>query len=325
MALLGSKLLNSAYLYNPNMKKILLIISICSVLFACDLREQIIDLPYDGEAPKLSIIAYLRTTDTIIASVSRSRWLSEMGYEAPDDYYPANVVVSVYEDSLLFDSLARYYFPDSDTAWYWKSASGKKPQVGHSYYFVVSADGFETIYNTPVFMPEPVPLNTSVTIVDSIGIYEGDSGPDVNQIISSLSFSFDDPANQKNYYLCRADAYNTDGVDLQLAAPLNNVMGCKTGDMGPYFNDECFNGQTAQINIPVRSFWGNFNLRDAAYLSIKLYTLSYEEYRFYETYVDQPFLVEDALFREPYNTYSNIQNGYGHVTASSVNELVIYP
>ncbi|MBK9460993.1 MAG: hypothetical protein IPN94_16585 [Sphingobacteriales bacterium] len=59
-------------------------------------------------------------------------------------------------------------------------------------------------------------------------------------------------------------------------------------------------------------------------ICIKLYT-HLTKYRFYETYVDQPFLVEDVLFREPYNTYSNIQNGYGHVTASSVNELVIYP
>ena len=326
MALLGSKLLNSAYLYNPNMKKILLIISICSVLFACDLREQIIDLPYDGETPKLSIIASFRPADTIIAYINRSQWLHEYA-TLPDveSIQPYSIKVSVYEDSILLDTLSRLRLPNNCCYDYWKSASGKKPQAGHSYYFVVSADGFETIYNTPVRVPEPVPLNTSFTIVDSIGIYEGDSGPDVNQIVSSLSFSFDDPANQKNYYNCTIYAYNADGVDLALAAPLNNVMGCKTGDMGSLFNDECFNGQTAQINIPVRSFFGDFKLRDAAYISIKLHSLSYEQYRFYETYVDQPFLVEDVLFREPYNTYSNIQNGYGIVTASSFNELVIYP
>lgn len=232
----------------------------------------------------------------------------------------------VYEDSIWLDTLSRTTLPNNYSNYsIWKSLSGKKPRAGHSYYFVVSADGFETIYNTPVRVPDPVPLNPNVTIVDSIGVYEGDSGPDVNQIISSLSFTFNDPANQKNYYSCNVNAYNTDGVDLALSAPLNNVMGCKTGNMGAAFSDECFNGQTAQVNIPVRSFYGDFKLRDAAYLSIKLYSLSYEQYRFYETYVDQPLVVEDALFREPYNTYSNIQNGYGQVTASSVNELVIYP
>lgn len=309
------------------MKKILLAAYFCCLLIGCDLRQQALEIPYDGEPPKLCMNTFLKTSDTIELSVFRSLWLHEIGDIIPrSSYQPPSIKVMVYEDSIWLDTLSRTTLPNNFTNYsIWKSLSGKKPRAGHSYYFVVSADGFETIYNTPVLMPEPVPLNTSFTIVDSIGIYEGDSGPDVNQIVSSLSFSFNDPVNQKNYYSCNVHAYNADGVDLALAAPLNNIMGCKTGDMGASFNDECFNGQTAQINIPVRSFFGDFNLRDAAYISIKLHSLSYEQYRFYETYVDQPLVVEDALFREPYNTYSNIQNGYGIVTASSVNELVIYP
>lgn len=308
------------------MRKIILTAYICCLLISCDLRHQAIDLPYDDEPSKLCMDAILSTTDTITVSVYLSGTLREYRDLINSELYqPSSIKVTAYEDSIWLDTLSRTKLPNNCCYFNWKSLSGKKPQAGHSYYFVVSADGFETIYNTPVRVPEPVPLNPNITIVDSIGVYEGDGGPDVNQIISSLSFTFNDPANQSNYYSFYVAAYNADSIDLGLSANIDNIMGCKSSGWKPTFSDVCFDGKTVQVNIPVRSFYGNFKLRDAAYLTIGIVNLSYEDYLFWETYVDQPVDVEDAIFREPYNTYSNVQNGYGIVSTSSVSTLTIQP
>ena len=304
-------------------KKCLFVGSLLFLLYACDDRSKDIELFVQNEYEQQFVLKSLLNPDSVVSiAVHHTVSASTPWSEIPFPFFVDSATVTLYEDSILVEIL-----PHTHNGIY-TSANGYRPKAQHSYYFVVSAPGYDTAYNLPEIIPDTASIE-SVVFIDSIGIYQPQNYnyflEYYGQTISRLQFSFRDPAGSYNYYALNPVLVEGSifvPTDNPFAALTDNIGGCPLQGQPVCINDECFAGVAPWVNIDIIPYYGNYTIQNMSGIKLGLATVSESYYKravSYENYVK----LDDNVFQEPYNVYSNIQNGYGLVAAYCANNRLI--
>ncbi len=297
--------------------------SLLFLLYACDDRSKDIEVFVQNEYEQQLVLKSLLNPDSVVSiAVHHTVSAATPWSEIPFPFFVDSATVTLYEDSTLVEIL-----PHTHHGIY-TSANGYRPKAQHSYYFVVSAPGYDTAYNLPETIPDTASIE-SVVFIDSIGIYQPQNYnyflEYYGQTISRLQFSFHDPTGSHNYYalspvLVEGSIFVT--TDNPFAALTDNIGGCPLQGQPACISDECFAGAAPWVNIDIIPYYGNYTIHNMSGIKLGLATVSESYYKravSYENYVK----LDDNVFQEPYNVYSNIQNGYGLVAAYCANNRLI--
>jgi len=320
-----------------------LLASLVIQVFSISCSDQLeIDLP---EHPSIGVINSILSTDVPVSvTLTCSR-----PYPSNADTSSAisNAEVKIYKDGVYMEDLTfqRYHVGNKVYRDY-LSHDNLVPEIGHQYNVKVIAQGFpEMAAETTI--PEPVPIISVDTLTDQIQF--GSQSTEAWE----FNIRFQDPPAKGNYYRLLIDraAYNEDlGVGPMglihvrvgfISNDLNLVYFERARDSFYFLNmdndiedalkpdvflsDETFNGQEYLLKLYVPKYLfldiafppvpgTKFDMRK---LYFKLYSVNEEFYSYASSYFAQRYKVND-IFSEPIQVRSNIKNGSGIFTGSSV-------
>ena len=304
-------------------------------LVSCDM-ETVIDLDIPPHEPVLVLNGLLDTETNTRVVISHS--VGAFSNAVPSFINNANVLLyqdNQFIDSLLLDttslvyvnyyddynvdSLAMYYYksdytPDKNTTY--------RVEVSHLNYTSISAETF---------------------IPDDITVYNIDVDTTSNEEKIGLTFSFDDNANQQNYYRlkvfssCIKEWEDEHGDDQELGYRGDAYMMSNDpsfpGDI-PWegytffghrvvFNDALFNGQQKTITLDVQS---DLKYAYCDTIIIEFSTFSDDTYSYYNSLGDHSEKGELGLFGgEVIPVYSNVENGLGVLISVNAQNIQLKP
>lgn len=303
--------------------RLLVSIFLCQTM-ACDDRWTYIeDYEFLPAEPSKLVLSSLLSPDSVASiAVSYTYPVTTPWTEIPVLYEVDSADVRLYEDSVLVEIMpyvgqGRYV-----------SASGFKPQVNHAYYYIVSAPGYDTAYSLPETVPDMVPI-TSYAFIDSVGLYDsadyGLADENYQVTVSQVNFYFNDPATIANYYLLRSTILeDTTYLPTEKAflRQIDGIAGCLFRGQPACVEDICFSGSPIGASIDIIPTSMQYTTQDMGGMYLDLVTITATYYKravSYEAYL----LTRDHISQEPFNVYSNIQNGYGLVAAYNTNRQLI--
>ena len=286
---------------------------------SCDDRTTFVSLPLIFEGQKLVLSSLLSPDSIINIQLTKTYPLNEQD-TIVSNYYVTDANVQLFEDSIFIENLVY-----QNNAIY-VSASNKKPQVGHAYYFVVSAPNFDTAYNQPETIPEKVPINNYL-FTDSVAVYQAShynsDAAEFNQSVSRLVFYFQDPPNQANFYSFFSSFYPTTNIDtLAFGGQYDKIAGCSLSGYPNTISDQCFNGLMVAVEQDMFPLYQGYSILNYQGTIITMQSLSPNYYKFIQSREKYASL-QDEIFTEPFNVYSNIEGGYGIVAAYNSDVLQV--
>jgi hypothetical protein len=320
------------------MKKIILSILVCSLLFSCEDMETVVNIDIPPHEAVLVLNSIIDTDTEVRVLVSHSVGAFEQ--IIPSCITDAEVLLfenNQFLDTLLIDLVNT----DSVTLYtnigenqilmnYYKS--GIIPNSGSTYKIVVNHPDFETITAT-TYIPEDI-------IVSNIQI---DTITDED--IIGFSFSFNDNGLQQNYYRLKLFSSCTktwidwdNGDTLEHGYSGRMVMmsndpsfpggipfdGYTFTDNQVVFTDDLFNGQEKNISIDVES--EGFRYSDCDTVIIQFSTFSDDTYSYYNSLGDHSEKGELGLFGgEVIPVYSNVENGLGVLISVNAQNIQLKP
>jgi len=225
-----------------------------------------------------------------------------------------NLIYVKYYDDYNADSLPMYYYtsshiPDKDATY--------RVEVKHSDYTSISAETY---------------------IPDDITLYNIDVDTISNLEKIGFTFSFDDNANQQNYYQlrlygsCEKNYEKDDEWDRGYLVMMSNDPSFP-GDI-PWegytfigdeviFTDDLFNGQSKTITLDVEA---KFEYADCDTIIIEFSTFSDDTYSYYNSLGDHSEKGELGIFGgEVIPVYSNVENGLGVLISTNAQQLYLKP
>ncbi|MDG1348442.1 MAG: DUF4249 family protein, partial [Flavobacteriales bacterium] len=230
-----------------------------------------------------------------------------------------NLVYVNYIDDDTADSLAMYYYksdyiPDNNSTY--------RLEVNHSDYNPISAETF---------------------IPDDITVYNIDVDTTSNEQKIGLTFSFEDNANQQNYYRlkvfssCVKEWEDENGDDQEFGyrgdAYIMSNDPSFPGDI-PWegytfsghrvvFSDALFNGQQKTITLDVQS---ELKYGECDTVIIEFSTFSDDTYSYYNSLGDHSEKGELNIFGgEVIPVYSNVENGLGVLISTNAQQIYFKP
>ena len=222
------------------------------------------------------------------------------------------VYVHYIDDNYNTDSLPMYYYtsdhiPDKDATY--------RVEVKHSDYTSISAETY---------------------IPDDIILYNIDVDTTSNEEKIGFTFSFDDNANQQNYYQlrlygsCEKNYEKDDEWDRSYLVMMSNDPSFP-GDI-PWegytfigdeviFTDDLFNGQSKTITLDVEA---KFEYADCDTIIIEFSTFSDDTYSYYNSLGDHSEKGELGIFGgEVIPVYSNVENGLGVLISTNAQQIYL--
>ena len=223
-----------------------------------------------------------------------------------------------YDDDTA-DSLAMYYYksdyiPDNNSTY--------RVEVNHSDYSSISAETF---------------------IPDDITVYNIDVDTTSNEDKIGLTFSFDDNANQQNYYRlklfssCTKEWENGDG-DIEEWVFRGDTRFMSNDPSFPsdipfdgytfegnnvVFTDALFNGQQKTITLDVLS---ELKYADCDTVIVRFSTFSDDTYSYYNSLGDHSEKGELNIFGgEVIPVYTNVENGLGVLISTNAQQIFLKP
>jgi hypothetical protein len=302
------------------MKRIVLYTLIVIASAAC---EKTVKIEIPKKDPKLVINGLLVKGETVSLHVGKSRGVLE-----PDNfttglleqYTVKNAVVALFENGVSIDTLL---YRTSDYTYH--SPRNRAPRDGAVYMIKATAPGF-TMTAEAV---SPVP-SQSVTagVVWNRNVRTNSSGYSEDDIIIKLN----DPAAEKNFYLIQVfmampysfvpvhcvSTLDRDIEQLQEDADPLDTENCFDGTK-LLMKDENFNGGTKQLKLSVESLVTYTHpINGKVYRPhIKVYRITEDQFRFVRS-MEVYDAASDNPFAEPTNVYTNVKNGYGIFSISTV-------
>ena len=230
-----------------------------------------------------------------------------------------NLIYVNYYDDYTSDSLAMYYYksdyiPDNNSTY--------RVEVNHSDYNPISAETF---------------------IPDDITVYNIDVDTTSNEDKIGLTFSFDDNANQQNYYRLKVfsscikeweDEYGNDqelGYKGDAYMMSNDPSFPSDIPWGGYtffgnrvlFSDALFNGQQKTITLDVQS---DLEYAYCDTIIIEFSTFSDDTYSYYNSLGDHSEKGELNIFGgEVIPVYTNVENGLGVLISTNAQQIYLKP
>ena len=225
-----------------------------------------------------------------------------------------NLIYVKYYDDYNTDSLPMYYYksdyiPEKDATY--------RVEVNHSDYTSISAETY---------------------IPDDITLYNIDVDTTSNEEKIGFTFSFDDNANQQNYYQlrlygsCQKNYEKDDEWDRGYLVMMSNDPSFP-GDI-PWegytfigdeviFTDDLFNGQSKTITLDVEA---KFEYADCDTVIIEFSTFSDDTYSYYNSLGDHSEKGELGIFGgEVIPVYSNVENGLGVLISINAQQIYLKP
>lgn len=290
--------------------RLFILVSFILLIVSCNETELKIDLP----APKPKLVVQSTFTPFTPPKVKSFSVFVNQNAGVFDSFRIdpiPDATVSLFIDG-KFDQILQY---DSVIGY----CANFFPKAGIEYSISVEKQGFEMV--TAIGMiPKKVPIKNS-ELIPFAGLDEG------KLAFSQLSVTFEDPANQTNYYEIMVLGYQ-DENDIYMLSTNDKVITSESYYPSPIlldanrprrllFNDKQINGQTHTVEMtysPPQS--GNIDKHYISYHQIFLSFRSVSEvYYLYYTTLFKHFNDRraDMLFgiAEPGHVYTNIQNGYG--------------
>jgi hypothetical protein len=275
------------------------------ILTSCELIVDI-EVPYDGDKIVLNGIQSPDQPWTI--EMTRSRYILD---EARYDFLPITQGdVTVYGDDgsvLKLDSIAQGMF-----------STNTYPLEGHTYSIVVKSPGLEDV-QSELTMPYPVRIKSVAW--DSSEVNPNPNPQFYNYSNMSLEVTFDDPADEKNYYGILLGIHSTityqnpdmterrtDSLTYYREAAIFDPAIGSEDERPRRFSDRTFNGRTytAHSDVQVQTDPDSKIYR----IDVMLVTVSEELFRYEESrnLYDE---VDGDPFAQPVQVYSNVANGFG--------------
>ena len=318
--------------------KVSLVVS-AVLLTACDAFDTIVDVDIPEEPPRLVANAFLQADSAVVLELTQSQSiLSNANLREV-----AGATATLLEEGQQVATLEEVGTPGL----YYSSFT---PTVGKNYTLQVSKSGFESVEATTFIRP-PVVIR-GLEVDTTLFIYTYNDGDSViterSVVVNEARVSFNDPADERNYYELLAYRYEqqfvgdydaqgnyfiTDTVrylaQLYLSSDDPAVSDGESdfleGDSDFYgnvlaFSDELFNGKSYTLRFKVDAYYYEGQAEPQLYIVLR--SVNEGQYRYFRS-VDLQYENEGNPFAEPVQVYSNVTNGYGIVSGSSADQVVI--
>ena len=304
-------------------------------LAAC---ETVVDVELPDQPARLVANAFLEAGQPVSVELSQSQSIL------------ANANVRSVSDAtltLLEEGQAVTTIEESETAGVYFSSF--RPSVGRTYTLQASHPGFESVEAVTVIRPPVAIQQIAYDTVVFRNTYDNGDSVVVEEYVDveEVRITFDDPANERNYYEVEAYTYEAypeftydeegnpvviDTVVSYNPQYLNSDDPVFSGEEGDFlgdegeiygetlsFSDELLNGKTYTLRFdPGTNFGGGQINRQ---LIVMLRSISEEQYRYFRS-ADLQYENDGNPFAEPVQVYSNVENGYGIFTGSSADSVV---
>ena len=328
------------------MKKILLLIFGVMLLASCTK-----EIEFNGEQtdPKLVINSLVEPGQPVKAMFSKSYFF----LDEPDTSTPEDLVAALYVNDNLIGELT----PSFDTIWEYYELeeyslvpnfyNDYRPQIGDVVKITATAHGFDEVEGATSPLPKSVEMQSDIVLLDwysqynypyySDGEYEEDSVLSIAGTLE-LTITLNDPNPGKmDYFRLIADKYSGnysygnwyflsfdyDDPVFGMSFSDNEIIDVDDLDTRPegVFTDVLFDGSTYRLKLKIRFECHVDAEFDPNYFRVpfRLEHLSKEYYNYLNTCNQGDEY--NQFFAEPYQTYSNVTNGYGIVAGRTVDTL----
>ena len=318
------------------MKKIILSILVCSLLFSCEDMETVVTINIPPHEAVLVLNSIIDTDTEIRVLVSHSVG----AFEPTIPSCISNAEVLLFENNQFLDTLSIDLI-NTDTMMFYNEygemellmnyyTSDIIPNSGSVYKIVVNHQNYESI-TASTYIPEDI-------IVYDIQI---DTVTDPDKI--GFSFSFNDNGIQENYYRLKLFSscmkiWIDDGDTVEYGYSGRMIMmsndpsfpsdipfeGYTFIDQQVIFTDDLFNGQEKNISIDVES--KGYRYSDCDTVTIQFSTFSDDTYSYYNSLGEHSDKGELGLFGgEVIPVYSNVENGLGVIISVNAQNIQLKP
>lgn len=290
------------------------IVVICILLACC---RKPVDLALPVHEPRLVLHGYVSVGELFEVAIGKSiKPAEEINSNMT---WVDNAWVVLYENGVTLDSL-RY---DAQAKRY--RAQLVKAIAGKTYTIKAGADGFPVVEATAT---ASLPVNTISTKHEkqTRTTYYGEKMDDIK-------FSFQDPANEKNFYITSIFPSQYARVGLLCVYSTDPVIERQQGDNLPFdggscisnreilFSDKSFNGTAREFTFSAASTSLETGTDPQGNLHrpyMKRYSISEDYYRYFKTTISQYGGGDFPSFHEAVIVKGNVKNGYGLFVVFSV-------
>lgn len=303
------------------MKRIVLYTLIVILATACEKTVKV-DIP--KKDPKLVINGLLEKGETVALHIGKSR-----GVLDPDNftttlieqYTVTNAVVALVENGVSVDTLV---YSASDYSY--RSPRNRAARDGAVYMIKATAPGFKMAEAT-----SEVPSQSVIAgLVWNKNVRTNSAGFSMDEI----TIKWNDPAGEKNFYLVqvhRASPYSSyTAIGCMSSADKDLELSAETDPLDPdncydggrlLMRDQNFNGNLKQLKLLTESSQlVNYTDPSNGRLHrpyVKVFRITEDQFRFMKS-MDAYDAATENPFAEPTNVFTNVKNGYGIFSISTV-------
>ena len=318
------------------MKKTILSILVCSLLFSCEDMETVVTIDIPPHEAVLVLNSIVDTDTEVRVLVSHSVGAFEQ--ITPSCITDAEVLL--FENNQFLDTLSIDLI-NTDTMMFYNEYG--EMELLMNYYTSDIFPNSGSTYSVKVNHPSYESITASTYIPEDIIVYniQIDTVTDPEKI--GFSFSFNDNGIQENYYRLKLfsscmKTWIDDGDTVEYGYSGRMMMmsndpsfpsdipfeGYTFTDNQVVFTDDLFNGQEKNISIDVES--KGYRYSDCDTVTIQFSTFSDDTYSYYNSLGDHSEKGELGLFGgEVIPVYSNIENGLGVLISVNSQNIQLKP
>jgi hypothetical protein len=318
------------------MKKTILSILVCSLLFSCEDMETVVTINIPPHEAVLVLNSIVDTDTEVRVLVSHSVGAFEQ--ITPSCITDAEVLLfenNQFVDTLMIDLI------NTDSVNYYNDFG--ESQILMNYYTSDIIPNSGSTYTIKVNHPSYESITASTYIPEDIIVYDIqiDTVTDPEKI--GFSFSFNDNGIQENYYRLKLFSscmkiWIDDGDTVEYGYSGRMIMmsndpsfpsdipfeGYTFIDQQVIFTDDLFNGQEKNISIDVES--KGYRYSDCDTVTIQFSTFSDDTYSYYNSLGEHSDKGELGLFGgEVIPVYSNVENGLGVIISVNAQNIQLKP
>ncbi len=318
------------------MKKTILSILVCSLLFSCEYTETVVTIDIPPHEAVLVLNSIVDTDTEVRVLVSHSVGAFEQ--ITPSCITDAEVLL--FENNQFVDTLSIDLI-NTDTMMFYNEYG--EMELLMNYYTSDIFPNSGSTYSVKVNHPAYESITASTYIPEDIIVYDIqiDTVTDPDKI--GFSFSFNDNGIQENYYRLKLfsscmKTWIDDGDTVEHGYSGRMIMmsndpsfpsdipfeGYTFTDNEVVFTDDLFNGQEKNISIDVES--KGYRYSDCDTVTIQFSTFSDDTYSYYNSLGDHSEKGELGLFGgEVIPVYSNVENGLGVIISVNAQNIQLKP
>ncbi|HMQ47055.1 MAG TPA: DUF4249 domain-containing protein [Saprospiraceae bacterium] len=278
------------------------------VLTSCD---DPIPIPVEVARPELVVVSNFTSNEAIQVTVTKTNPV----LEGSNREFVLDASVKIYKGAVFSEHLVQKNINDGDFVYY--TTERLRPEIGTTYTIEVEAPGFE-----PVTATSKIPEAISILGFELFDVAIQNLNTGETAIDYRVALTFEDPANEENYYHLNLfqQIYDFKVVELDTMITGSYLQVWAFDDFedtgktphplgGLLLHDGTFNGQRISFDFPVSITYDESDeLLGKVFLELRSVTQDYHNY-----YIDISEQVSNANspFKDPIIINDNIEGGSG--------------